>query len=176
MAKPTYHLRPAETSDRAFLREVLYLALYVPPDGQPFPRSVLNDPNVHRYIDSWGRPGDWGVVAEADDGNPLGAAYIRTWTGPERGYGFVAPEIPELTIAVAFNVRNKGLGTQLLEALFAHTDPLYPGLSLNVNASSHAVRLYERLGFVPIAREEDTITMLRPSGGIQSHHEPEKEN
>jgi hypothetical protein len=53
-------LRPAEASDERFLREMLYLALFVPSGPTALPRSVLADPAISRYIESWEkRSGDF---------------------------------------------------------------------------------------------------------------------
>jgi hypothetical protein len=47
-------LRAATASDEPFLREMLYLALFVPPGKRPLPRSILSDPALARYVNGWG--------------------------------------------------------------------------------------------------------------------------
>ncbi|MGA2490007.1 MAG: hypothetical protein ABSF99_07435 [Anaerolineales bacterium] len=72
-------LRPINISDEPFLWEMLYLALYVPPGQPPFPREILCDPDIACYVQGWGRPGDWGLLA-CDGELPVGAIWLRQWS------------------------------------------------------------------------------------------------
>jgi hypothetical protein len=49
-------------TDELFLREMLYHALYVPEGHEPFPRTIVNDPGIARYVVDWGKPT---IIAEA---------------------------------------------------------------------------------------------------------------
>jgi ribosomal protein S18 acetylase RimI-like enzyme len=123
---------------------------------------LLRDPAVAVYIEGWGRPGDAGVIAEDEDGVPLGAAWYRRFTQAEHGYGFVAPEVPELTVAVAPQNRGRGVGTALLEALVERAEAEgAPALSLSVEDDNPALRLYERLRFERVGRAGTAWTMRR---------------
>jgi len=103
-------------------------------------------------------------VALADD-RPAGAAWHRVLPGSDPGYGFVAADIPELTIAVDAASRGRGVGTQLLEALVAHAgDAGYRALSLSVHPHNPARRLYERLGFVQVDVRDGACVLVRPLG------------
>ena len=152
-------LRPLLPSDEPFLWEMLYLALYVPP-GQPlFPRSFLHDPDIACYVQGWGRPGDWGLLARDAD-KPVGAIWLRQWTGQERGYGYVSPLIPEFSIALLPEYREMGLGTHMIKTVISKARGQFPGLSLSVVESSPACRLYERLGFRKVGRVMESMVML----------------
>jgi ribosomal protein S18 acetylase RimI-like enzyme len=138
---------------------MLYLALYVPP-GQPvFPRAILQDPDIACYVQGWGRPGDWGLLARAG-GTPAGAIWLRQWSGEERGYGYVSPNIPELSLALLPEYRNRGWGTRMIETVISLAKERFPGLSLSVVESSPARRLYERLGFRKVGQIMDSLVML----------------
>ena len=142
--------------DIGFLREMLYLALFVPPGAPPFPRSILDDPAIDRYVrDCPARPGDMGLIAVVDD-TPVGAAWLRQFTADAPGYGFVDDTTPELTVAVLEAYRNRGIGTQLIAALQA----LVPRISLSCDPANPAWHLYRRSGFVP--SRDDERTMVRP--------------
>ena len=78
---------------------MLYLALYVPPGRAPFSREILDEPDIGCYVKGWGRPGDWGLLA-CNEAEPVGAVWLRQWSGDEKGYGYVSPAIPELSIAI----------------------------------------------------------------------------
>jgi ribosomal protein S18 acetylase RimI-like enzyme len=123
---------------------------------------VLLDPAVAIYIEGWGRPGDAGVIAEDEEGVPLGAAWYRRFTEAEHGYGFVDPEIPELTVAVAPPHRGRGIGTALLEALVERAEAEgAPALSLSVEDDNPALGLYERLRFERVGGSGTAWTMRR---------------
>jgi GNAT superfamily N-acetyltransferase len=147
-------LRPAEASDELFLREMLYLALFVPPGQLPFPRSVLGDPAIARYVESWGtRSGDSGLIALVHR-VPVGAAWLRLFPATDPGYGFVDESTPELSVAVRPDFRNKGIGSLLVARLLQGVD----AASLSCDPANPALRLYIRLGFALL---EDGRTMLR---------------
>ncbi len=146
-------IRSATATDQAFISEMQYAACFVPPGGAPFPMSILDDPAIAPYHRGFGsRPGDVGLIALDDDGERLGAAWIRFVVG----FGFVDRDTPELGIAVVERARGRGIGTALLERLLARV----PTCSLSVDRRNPAMRLYERLGFGVVGREGDAVTML----------------
>jgi GNAT superfamily N-acetyltransferase len=151
--------RPIVSSDESFLWEMLYLALYVPEGEPPFPREILHEPDIACYVQSWGRPGDWGLLAWDGD-RPVGAIWLRLWSGEEKGYGYVSPVIPELSIALLPEYHNKGLGTRLIKMVISMAQECYTGLSLSVVESSPARLLYERLGFRKVGQVLDSPVML----------------
>jgi GNAT superfamily N-acetyltransferase len=145
--------RNATAADIAFLRDMLYLALFVPPGSLPFPRSVLDEPGIDRYVHRWmTRPGDLGLIAVADDA-PVGAAWLRRFTAEAPGYGFIDSDTPELTIAVVDTHRNQGIGRQLIAGLQA----VVPRISLSCDLLNPARRLYLRAGFEPWSDDGRTL-------------------
>ncbi|HLJ68665.1 MAG TPA: GNAT family N-acetyltransferase [Chloroflexota bacterium] len=156
----TIAIRPALPTDYDFLRLVLVEAAFWRQDGpRPPVDEALARPGLARYLDGWGRPGDSGVVAEAD-ATPVGAAWYRLFDSAEPGYGFVAPEIPELTVAVLREWRGRGAGTALLQALIERCRiEGRPALSLSVEWGNPARRLYERLGFLRCGEAGGSWTM-----------------
>jgi ribosomal protein S18 acetylase RimI-like enzyme len=157
-------VRAAGSDDEAFLREMQYLALFVPPGADPFPREVVDDPTIARYYAGFGtRPSDLGRIAELPAGTPIGAAWVRHSTAADPSYGYVDDDTPELGIAVVEEYRGSGVGASLLTALLAEL----PRCSLSVDCRNPAMRLYERHGFAEIRREGDSVFMLhvRPDPG-----------
>ena len=147
-------VRSATADDQEFITEMQYEALFVPPGGDPSPRSTLDDPAVARYHRDFGTvPGDVGRIAVDATGSPLGAAWVRHIDG----YGFIDAETPELAIAVVPGRRRSGIGRALLGALV----DAVPRLSLSVDRRNPAVHLYERLGFEVVRRDGDSMVMLR---------------
>jgi ribosomal protein S18 acetylase RimI-like enzyme len=93
---------------------------------------------------------------------PVGAAWYRTYNEASHGYGFVAEDNPELSIAVIASRRHEGIGRQLLVDLINAGDSQgYPALSLSVSEANPASRLYESVGFVPVAKHGSPWTMVR---------------
>lgn len=140
---------------------MLYLAIYVP-EGEPRPHpNIIYQPELSRYVAGWGKLNDRGFAA-ADGNQIIGAAWYRLLTGENRGYGYVNNTTPELSIALQPAYRGQGIGTELLTHLLDDAAAYYPALSLSVSPDNPARRLYERLGFVTIGKEGDSLIMLKP--------------
>lgn len=160
-------LRPATADDVDFLWAMLGHASS--PEGPPQERAAMEaNAELARYASGWGRSGDVGLVAIDDaTGEHLGAAWYRTFTAAEPGYGFVDEATPEIAIACTAAARGRGLGHQLIAGLLAqaHDDGL-DRLSLSVRVTNvPAVRVYEDEGFVGVRLEDDGLhlTMVAPT-------------
>jgi len=159
--------RLSTRADPAFLAEMLYEAVNWRDDGaeeRPVFEEQLAQPELRRYVEAWGRKGDLAIVALDRVDEPVGAAWCRLFTAEEPGYGFVAPGVPEVSIAVYPECRGQGVGSLLLSSLVtrARTEG-YRALSLSVASENRARRLYVRVGFEVESGAEngsDSITML----------------
>lgn len=154
--------RPATKEDQEFLWEILYQAIYVGPNEAPPPPSVLEEPDIARYLSGWGRRHDLGWIAENPDTNkPIGAAWLRIWpTEEDSGYGFYSLNYPELSIALLPEARGQGIGTALMERLIEDARKIHPGVSLSVSCQNPARRLYERFGFETISEDDSSALMI----------------
>ena len=140
---------------------MLYHALYIPEGSPPFPKEIVNQPDIAKYVFGWGQPGDIGFVAiDEASGRQIGAVWIRLFNSHNPGYGYVVEYIPELSIAVLPGYRDLGIGTQLLNHMLAKAAERYPGVSLSVTSENPAKRLYERLGFQVVNMKGASLTML----------------
>lgn len=162
-------LRPATGADRPFLIEMVAVAVAWRPGAvPPSPDAVLADPLLAHYVAGWPGARDEGVVAEDAAGLPIGAAWWTFLPAADPGFGFVADDVPELSVGVVEERRGDGLGTAMLTSLLARADEVGLGrVSLSVEADNPALRLYERLGFVttvadpPNPRAGDSPTLVR---------------
>lgn len=154
-------IRPAIAADVGFLTAMLGEAVaWRPEDRAPSADEVLARPELAHYVTGWPRSGDVGVMAETDV--PVGAAWSRCFTVDDPGYGFVDPDVPELSIAVAQRWRGMGVGRLLLtELIDGARQAGHERLSLSVEPDNPAVKLYRSLGFEPVDRSGGAETLLR---------------
>ena len=146
-------IRPATSADLPFLWDMLFESAFTTDEVRETWRSDPQPPpELVKYLDGWGRSGDAGVVALDAGGTAVGAAWYRLFTAAERGDGILARlGVPELAIAVEREHRGRRIGADLLEVLTRSAKETgYRCLMLSVDpANTHALRLYERIGFVP---------------------------
>ena len=147
-------IRDATDADVLFLWEMLFESAFTTDEARAAWRAdPQRPPELVKYLDGWGRPGDVGVVAEDGDGTPLGAAWYRLFGAADRGDGVMAMrDVPELAIAVAPAHRGRGIGGELLTSLARRAaDAGFARLMLSVDPrNAPALRLYERAGFVHV--------------------------
>jgi RimJ/RimL family protein N-acetyltransferase len=158
----TVRIRPAHAADVPFLRQMLFEAAFWR-EGAPRPdlEQGLARPDLAKLLAGWGRGGDAAVIAESSAGDPLGAAWYRFWSAENHSYGFVAPDVPELGLAVQADFRRQGLGERLLRALLGEAGRAGIGrLSLSVEFENPAQRLYRRVGFRSVGQVGEAWTML----------------
>lgn len=151
--------RIMEENEYDFLMDMHYESIHMG-ENKPPKLELLNDPNLKKYHEEWGRQGDRALLALMDD-VPIGAGWFRLFDESNPGYGFVDRKTPELGIAVRPAYRGQGVGGKLMEALIqqAQKDG-FSSLSLSVDPSNQAaVRMYEKLGFVYCGMSGTSWTM-----------------
>ncbi len=148
-------VRAVEQPDLPFLWDMLWEATAVSVEMRALGKhAALTLPAVRKYLRDWGGRGDAGVIALDPGDRPLGAAWYRLFARADESYGFVAPDVPELTIGVVSSLRGHGVGTILLTTLLATARREgHRAVSLSVDRQNPARRLYERQGF----RDADTV-------------------
>lgn len=163
---------PARDEDLPFLHAMLVEAVCWRPGSPVLPlQEVLADPSLAVYLEQWGRPGDQGLVARVGD-QRAGAVWARRFDEHRHGYGYLDPDTPELTLAVAAPFRRRGIARCLLAAMIAQQRlDGSPRLSLSVEDDNPACALYEQFGFATHTAELGSRTMtllLRASGGDET--------
>ena len=164
----TILIKPISAADEPLLWDFLYLAVYLPPGQAPYPREILDLPEIRRYLLGWGMPHDRGLIAWEDDPTKgeqhrvlIGAAWLRLLTGFDKGFGYWNDETPELCIAVVPDRRGRGVGALLLRRLLEEASACYPAVSLSVDEGNPARRLYERCGFRTVGEKDGSLIMVR---------------
>jgi GNAT superfamily N-acetyltransferase len=158
-ADPAVHLRSALESDGPFLTEMLVEAFaWRPGAPQPSVSDALARPEIGRYVKEWPRCGDFGLIAEQS--GSVGAIWFRHFSADDAGYGFIADDVPEITMAVVPSWRHRGVGRLLLATLIdqARQQGL-KRLSLSVEPDNFALVLYRSLGFQVVGQVGGAMTM-----------------
>jgi GNAT superfamily N-acetyltransferase len=163
VADSLWSIRPAESDDGAFMADMLVEAVNWSPEWKKQSRKrVLSNHRTAHYISGWPRDTDLGVIAEAS-GERLGAAWLRFHPASDPGYGFVAADVPELTIGVAVPWRGRGVGRVLLCAIADQA--LAAGIrqiSLSVERKNFAQKLYLAEGYQIVdCSDRDSDTMVK---------------
>ena len=158
----TFSLRPAGPGDVPFLVSMLVEAVNFAPDRRDDASVLLKDPQIAGYVDGWPDNRDCGFVAIDEHGRSLGASWRRYRTASNPGYGFISPEVPELTIAVSGAARGRGLGRALLRAIMDEARASgVPMLSLSVERANHvAMRLYKSEGWRILQSDDIADTLV----------------
>lgn len=144
-----------------FITEMLYQAIYVPEGEQPPSREVIEDNKLKKYYEDIGKDTDFGYIAVNSETNEfLGAIWLRLFDENNKGWGFVNSDTPELSMAILQDYRGFGIGTRLLEYLIKNSIEKYPNISLSVDPSNYAKKLYQKYGFEEIGENEGAIVMI----------------
>ena len=144
----TYMIRELKSSDQEFLFEMLYQSIYVAPNSPPPDRNIINVPEIRKYVENWGKEGDFGYIAINDiSGKNIGAIWLRYFDAENKGYGYISDNIPELGISLDNSWRGQGVGTKLMNNLLSYTRNKIDSISLSVDPDNPAVKLYERFDF-----------------------------
>jgi GNAT superfamily N-acetyltransferase len=153
--------RPLGADDVEHVKWALYEAVSWDPDRVLPPYELtIEHPELARYHRDWGRAGDFGVVAERGD-EVVGVAFVRLFTEGDHGHGYVDDQTPEVAVAVLDGQRGGGIGTRLMNELAAAARAAgCTRLSLSVDAENSALRLYERLEYRELTRDDGGVRML----------------
>ena len=162
MTERSWTIRLAAEQDGGFLADMLVEAVNWSPTWSQSRESIFADPRITHYISGWPRPRDLGVVAEAG-GEPVGASWLRFMPADDPGFGFVAPDVPELSIGVRADWRGRGVGRSLLRAVAdAGRQRGIRRISLSVQRENFARQLYLSEGYeVADASNRHSDTMVR---------------
>lgn len=112
--------------------------------------DVVATPEFAHYVRFVPERGDFGVMVESGS-QPIGVVWALFLPPSDPGFGYVAGDIPEVSLWVHPNWRGRGLGRQLLQRLqrIARKRGV-TGLSLSVEEGNFARGLYASEGFVDV--------------------------
>ena len=163
MADNLWIVRDAIAQDGPFLADMLVEAVNWSPEWKRQSRNrVLADPKTAHYITGWPRDTDLGVIAEIG-GEPAGAAWLRYLPASDPGYGYVSPDIPEMTVGVVTRWRGHGIGRALLRAIAERARQAgIQQISLSVERKNFAKQLYLSEGYeITDSTDAQSDTMVK---------------
>lgn len=151
-------IRRMKADEYFLLKEFLYLAIYVPQGVKMPPKSIVEQPALKIYYQDFGtEKGDICLVAESDN-KIVGAV----WTRIVNDFAHIDDDTPSLAIAVAKECRGKGIGTRLLNEMFAVLkDASFLSVSLSVQKENFAVNMYHRVGFEVVKDNGGELVMRK---------------
>ncbi len=150
---------PLYGDTEVLLETFLYQALYVEPGEKPFPKEIVQEPHIRKYILNMDMNREFGFLAELDN-RYVGAIWGRFLPKESPGYGYYREDYPEITLSVLLDYQKQGIGTKLLDAFMQEAKKRkLPGISLSVSYGNYAIRLYEAFGFQVVEERETDILM-----------------
>jgi ribosomal protein S18 acetylase RimI-like enzyme len=172
VADSPWVIRRAAPEDGTFMADMLVEAVNWSSEWKKKSRRhVLSTPRTAHYIAGWPRDTDLGVIAGAN-GERIGAAWLRFLSDADPGYGFVACDVPELTIGVAVHWRGRGVGRALLQAIAGQAGSAgIQQISLSVERKNFAQKLYSSEGYRIVDSSDagsDTMVKDLAAGRVQS--------
>lgn len=158
-----YRIRNHTAEDIPFLKEMLFEAAYWRPETKrPSLKEGLSHPELRKILSEWGRSGDTAIITETVTGEKIGAAWYRFWTNQNHSFGYIAPQFPEIGIAVNRHYRRRGIGNALLaELIRISIEQNIKGLCLSVENDNPARFLYQKHQFRKVKTVADSWTMIR---------------
>ena len=154
---PNIQLRPITKDDREFLyrcyastrTEELSVVPWSDADKDQFLRMQFNAQTDH--YDKHYAKAQFQVILVDDV--PAGRLYVDRWPQEIR--------IVDITLLPGF--RGRGVGSTLLQTLIEESEGAGKSLSIHVEKNNPAMRLYTRLGFVPVGEVGVYDLMQRPA-------------
>ena len=152
-----YTIRKMQKQEYPLLDNFLYEAIFVPEGIEPPPKTIITSPELQIYVERFGElKDDWGLAAEVGD-KIIGAVWVRIMND----YGHIDDKTPSLAISLYKEYRGFGIGTammkEILALLKAHG---YSRVSLSVQKTNYAVKLYLTVGFEIVRENEDEYIMI----------------
>ena len=151
-----YIIREMRKEEYCLLDNFLYEAIYIPDGIEPPAKSIISCPELQEYIIDFGkRKHDKALVAEIQ-GNVVGAIWVRIMND----YGHIDNDTPSLAMSIYKEYRGLGIGTSLLkQLLLVERLAGYSKISLSVQKSNYAVKMYKRVGFTVVDENSEEYIM-----------------
>lgn len=152
-----YKIREIQRQEYPLLDDFLYEAIFIPEGIDPPPKTIINSPELQVYVENFGElKDDRGLVVEVD-GKIVGAVWVRIMND----YGHVDNATPSLAISLYKEYRGFGIGTAMMKEIIALLQAHgYKRVSLSVQKTNYAAKLYRKIGFEIVGENEEEYIMV----------------
>ena len=145
-----------QSCEYELLNEFLYNAIYIPQGVDPPPKSIIEREELQVYVKDFGKSKDDIALVVEIDGRVVGAV----WTRIMNDYGHIDDDTPSLAISLYQEYRGKGIGADLMQNMLARLkQAVYERVSLSVQKTNYAVKLYKKVGFYVIKENDEEYIM-----------------
>ena len=149
-------IREIRTEEIPLLNDFLYEAIFIPEGVPAPPRSILENEDLQVYVRDFGRKADDRCLVAEIDGRIVGAV----WTRIMNDFGHIADDTPSLAISLYKDYRNQGIGTELLQQMLQLLQrDGYRQVSLSVQKTNYAARMYQKAGFEVLEENAEEYLM-----------------
>lgn len=150
-------IRALRNDEISLLKEFLYEAIFIPEGVTPPPRDIVEKPELRVYTDDFGtRQGDNCLVTVIDH-QIVGAV----WTRIMDDYGHMDDDTPSFAISLYKDYRSQGIGTRLMKEMLSLLKMQgFKKASLAVQKANYAVRMYEKVGFHIVDKNDEEYIMV----------------
>ncbi len=151
-----YTIRELKPKEYKVLEDFLYEAIFIP-NGVDLPaREIINQPELQIYIKEFDKEDDNALVAEIDR-KIVGAV----WTRIMNDYGHIDNDTPSFAISLYKEYRGLGIGTEMMKQMLASLkNKGYEKASLAVQQANYAVKMYQKVGFEIVDKNEEEYIMI----------------
>ena len=163
ITNPNLKIREIYPNELHLLEDFLYEAIFQIEGNIPYPKEIINKPEIYVYIDNFGKmKDDYCLVAEFHS-KIIGAVWVRILADKIKGYGNIDAKTPEFAISILKEFRNQGIGTLLMQKMLKNLkNKGYSQVSLSVEKINYAEKMYQKLGFEIINENKyDYIMVLK---------------
>lgn len=152
-----YTIREIKEIEYSLLEDFLYEAIFVPEGVEPPPKSIVNTPDLHVYIENFGsQTHDRALVTEINN-KVIGAVWVRIMND----YGHIDDKTPSFAISLYKEYRGIGIGTEMMKQMLITLKNFgYKQASLAVQKANYAVKMYRNVGFEIIDENEEEYIMM----------------
>ncbi len=152
-----YKIREILEDEYPLLNDFLYEAIFIPTGMEPPPKNIIASPELQVYVKHFGDfKDDLCLVAEVG-GKIVGAVWVRIMND----YGHIDDKTPSLAISLYKEYRGLGIGTALMKEILALLkEHGYNRVSLSVQKTNYAAKLYLKIGFEIVRENEEEYIMV----------------
>lgn len=150
-------IRGIRKDEYKLLEDFLYEAIFIPQGTEKPSKDIIKNEELQVYIKDFGTNKDDKCLLAECDNKIVGAC----WTRIMNDYGHIDNDTPSIAISLYEEYRGKGIGTKLMKSMLKLLkEEGYNRISLSVQKTNYAVKMYKNVGFKIIDENEEEYIML----------------